>query len=224
MQRTTYRVNEIFCSPQGEGYRQGQPSVFVRFAGCNLRCMVEPGRRSPGGFDCDTEFVSHTQMTIDQIRENVMAAWMASMGRRDPEYAYPVPWIVFTGGEPMLQLDQALCDAMHAFGWKLQIETNGTREVPASFDIDWITVSPKVAEHAIKQLTADEVKYVRGHGQALPRTRVKAGHYFISPAFIGLDVDLRASEWCQQLIEEHRAEGFSRWQISMQMHKIRGER
>lgn len=210
----TYRINEIFASEQGEGHRQGLPSLFVRFAGCNLRCKMEPGKRSPGGFDCDTEFMSARTLDLDLIAELADFEWRTG----DIERAMP-RWIVLTGGEPMLQVDQLLCDYLHAKGWKLQIETNGSRAIPESFGIDWITVSPKVAEHAIRQKIADEVKYVRGYGQALPRSCVKATHYFISPAFNGTDVDARTLEWCEQLVKEN-----SQWRLSVQMHKVWGVR
>ena len=95
--------------------------------------------------------------------------------------------------------------------------TNGSVELPPG--IDWITVSPKVAEHAIRQRTAHEVKYVRGYGQALPRTVVKAEHYLLSPAFDGAGLDRRALEWCIRLCQEHPP-----WRLSVQQHKLWGVR
>lgn len=207
----SYPVNEMFVSPQGEGARQGQQSVFLRMAGCNLRCAIEPGPRSPGGFDCDTEFRSWRPMTTTEIVQEALHLWA--------EQKPTAPWVVLTGGEPMLTVDHALCDALHAAGFRLQMETNGTRAVPAGFNIDWLTVSPKVAEHAIRQRTAHEVKYVRGYGQALPRTVVQAEHQFISPAFAGQEVDQAALTWCRRLVADSPG-----WELSIQMHKIRGER
>lgn len=195
----------MFCSPQGEGARAGEMSLFIRFAGCNLRCKREPGTRSPGGFDCDTEFMSGVRMSPAKIVEAAQQLWDLKASSSDH-------WVVFTGGEPMLQLDRELCDHLHEVGWLLAIETNGTREINPNFKLDWITVSPKVAEHAIRQLTATEVKYVRGFGQALPRTRVKADYHYISPAFDGTDLDPMTLEWCRNLIEPP-------WQLSVQMHK-----
>lgn len=206
----TYRINEIFRSPQGEGYRQGQDSIFVRFAGCNLRCRIEPGKRSPGGFDCDTEFMSGVRMTAPEIYNRA-----ADLSARSPGCG----WVVFTGGEPMLQLDEHLVKVFMFEGWCTQIETNGTRAIPPEWLIDFITVSPKVAEHALRQTTADEVKYVRGYGQAIPRTRVQATHHYISPAFEGGEPDPEAIDWCQKLIKDHPS-----WKLSVQMHKAWGVR
>src|ERR1700689_5307284 len=159
-----YLVNGLFYSLQGEGVRAGTPNVFLRLARCNQECRVESH-----GFDCDTEFESGRWMTAPEI---------ASEARL---LAAHCGWLILTGGEPALQLDAELIEVLHAAGFSLAIETNGSIELPAG--PDWITVSPKVAEHAIRQRTADEVKYVRGHGQALPRTVVTADHYVISPAF-----------------------------------------
>lgn len=200
----SYRVNEIFKSVQGEGYRQDRESVFLRFTGCNLRCAVEPGPRSPGGFDCDTEFVSGVRMSAFDIVNRCDSLWAEDPAER---------WVVITGGEPTLQLDQMIVDEFHGRGWKIQIETNGTARVNPDYDIDFITVSPKVAEHALKQLFADEVKYVRGYGQALPKTRVNAKHYFISPAFDGSEMNEETIQWCNQLSN-------TKWQVSIQKHKL----
>jgi 7-carboxy-7-deazaguanine synthase len=204
-----YRVNEIFCSPQGEGHRQGEPSIFVRFTGCNLRCRVEAGPRSPGGFDCDTEFISGINMPAAELVTEV----------KHLSTQTDCKWIVLTGGEPTLQVDGYLCDLLHEQGFSLQIETNGTRGIPHAWGIDFITVSPKVAEHAIRQLTADEVKYVRGYKQGIPHTRVKAQHHFISPAFDGSEMDADAVRWCHQLAKENPP-----WKVSTQQHKLDGVR
>lgn len=114
-----YRVNEIFYSLQGEGRNTGRAAVFIRFSGCNLRCSF-----------CDTDFSSYTEMSGDDILEAIR------------------PWkhcgfVVLTGGEPSLQVDDALVDALHREGFCLAMETNGTHAVPEG--IDWVTVSPKVA-------------------------------------------------------------------------------
>lgn len=195
-----YKINEVFLSVQGEGFRQGESSFFVRFSGCNLRCAIDPGKKSPGGFACDTEFLSGRKITADELLE-----WLRVTG--------DCKWIILTGGEPMMQVDDYLIERLHNAGYKLAIETNGSYEVPDT--IDFISVSPKVAEHCIKQKTADEVRYVRGYGQALPRTVVKAKHHYISPAFNGVDIDEQTVEWCQKLIEDD-----SLWELSFQMHKV----
>jgi len=204
-----YVVNEIFWSPQGEGMRAGQMSVFIRFTGCNLRCRMEQAEDSPGGFDCDTEFASGRKLTAKEIVDEAILL----VGKRNDWYQINSAWTVFSGGEPALQVDVDLVQAFHEAGFLCAIETNGSKCVD-NLGLDWITVSPKVAEHAIRQLTADEVKYVRGHGQAIPKPACKAKHQLISPAFDGWSIDSRAVEWCLSLIKEN-----PEWRLSMQQHK-----
>jgi len=192
----TYLVNEIFYSLQGEGVRAGTANLFLRFSRCNLACRTETH-----GFDCDTEFESGRRMAISEILTEMRAL------------SAPCRWVVLTGGEPALQVDGALIDAFHAEGYLLAIETNGSVALPPG--IDWVTVSPKVAEHALRQRTAHEVKYVRGVGQAIPKTVVEAEHYLISPAFEGEEVDPRTLDWCIRLVRENPP-----WRLSVQQHKL----
>ena len=196
----SYRINEIFFSLQGEGARVGQSSLFLRFSKCNLSCKVETH-----GFDCDTEFESGSDRTVEEI--------LAAFGDLTNECR----WVVLTGGEPALQVDVEVIEALHEAGYRLAIETNGTVELPEG--LDWVTVSPKVAEHAIRQKIADEVKYVLRVGQALPETIVEADHYWISPAFEGDRVDPQTLEWCVRLVKEN-----PQWGLSVQMHKCWGLR
>jgi len=196
----SYRINEIFFSLQGEGVRVGQPSLFVRFSKCNLTCRIETH-----GFDCDTEFESGTDLTADEILADLRALTRECR------------WVVLTGGEPALQVDAELIETLHEAGYRLAIETNGTVELPQG--LDWVTVSPKVAEHAIRQRVADEVKYVRGYGQALPETVVEADHYWVSPAFEGERIDPRTLDWCVRLVKAN-----PQWGLSVQMHKFIGLR
>ena len=115
------KVNEIFYSLQGEGHYTGTPAVFVRFAGCNLRCWF-----------CDTDFEKGVEMSEDEIVEAVLQ--------------YPTRYVVLTGGEPTLQITASLCDKLHAHGLYLMMETNGTRPLPEGCQIDWITCSPKLID------------------------------------------------------------------------------
>lgn len=195
-----YQVNEIFFSLQGEGMRTGTPNLFLRLSKCNLACTVETH-----GFDCDTEFESGRELSLEEIVSELQAS------------SPTCDWIVLTGGEPALQVDQRLVDGLHAAGYKLAIETNGSVELPPG--LDWITVSPKVAEHAIRQRTADEVKYVRAYGQALPKTVVEADYYLISPAFDGSHLERKTLDWCLRLVEENPP-----WRLSVQVHKLLGIR
>ena len=198
-----YRVNEIFYSLQGEGVRAGTANVFVRFSGCNLKCM-----RETHGFDCDTEFVSGVDMTAKEI--------VAQACDCVPMHTPGACCVIFTGGEPMLQLDRDLVSMFN--GWHKAVETNGSRKV-GQLGLDWVTVSPKVAEHAIRQRTANEVKYVRGSGQPIPKTAVVADHYLLSPAFDGMNYDPAAVAWCIKLVKEN-----PQWRLSLQLHKLIGVR
>ena len=195
-----YRINEIFYSLQGEGVRAGCPSLFLRFSKCNLLCTV-----ASHGFDCDTEFESGREMNVEEI----VAELRQCSGDCD--------WVVLTGGEPALQVDPGLIERLHSAGFKLAIETNGSRGLPDG--LDWITVSPKVAEEEIRQRTATEVKYVRAVGQEIPETVVQAQHYLISPAFNGERLEAKTLEWCLGLVQKH-----PRWRISVQQHKGWGVR
>ncbi len=111
-----YRVNDIFYSLQGEGRNTGRAAVFIRFAGCNLRCPF-----------CDTAFDSYIEMTAGEILTKISS--------------YPSSFIVLTGGEPTLQADEAFVDLLHKHGYEVAMESNGTR--PAPRNLDWLTVSPK---------------------------------------------------------------------------------
>jgi 7-carboxy-7-deazaguanine synthase len=199
-----YRINEIFCSLQGEGMRAGTLNHFVRFSGCNLQCAVEPGPLSPGGFDCDTEFISGRRMSGAGI--------LAELKTLNPKCRN----IIFTGGEPTLQLDTALVEFFREAGYFTAIETNGTADLEErGLALDWVTCSPKVAEHAVRTRTASEVKYVRGYGQGIPLPHCQAEHKLLSPAFNGIDVDRRTMEWCIGLVHDN-----PEWRLSVQLHKF----
>lgn len=190
-------VNEIFYSLQGEGIRQGTPNVFVRFSGCNLTCSVD----NEAGFDCDTEFTSGVKYTVEQLLEKINKLGNGCKN------------VILTGGEPSLQVNAELIKALKHDGWYIAIETNGTKELPDG--LDWITVSPKSAEHTLKQLTANEVKYVRFTGTGIPKTKVKADFYLISPAFnADLSLDRKHLVHCIKLVKENPD-----WRLSVQQHK-----
>ncbi len=192
----TYRVNEIFYSLQGEGVRAGTAALFLRLAGCNLRCT-----QAAHGFDCDTDWRTGRPMTAAAIVQALKSA-SAECG-----------WVVITGGEPGLQVDAALLAALHDAGLRLAVETNGTIALPPG--LDWITVSPKVPEEQLVQRTADEVKYVMSAGMPLPRSTVRADHYLLSPAFRGGGIDAEALAWCIRLVREN-----PRWRLTCQYHRL----
>jgi 7-carboxy-7-deazaguanine synthase len=197
-----FLVNEIFYSVQGEGKLAGTPMVFIRFSQCNLRCTL-----SNAGFDCDTEFMSHRKVSLGALLEEVHA--LNSQGG----------WVLLTGGEPGLQVTPALLNALHERQFKVAIETNGTIKLPDG--IDWICVSPKSAEHTLRQRTADEVKYVRASGMTLPIPSISATHYLISPAFQpDGSVAPKDLTWCVELVKQNPRQ----WALTIQYHKILGVR
>jgi organic radical activating enzyme len=198
--RPTYTVNEIFYSLQGEGVRAGTANLFLRLSGCNQTCLIETH-----GFSCDTEFVSGIKMTAEDIVS------------RCRELSKDCNWIIVTGGEPLLQLDLHLAKTLKDAGFSIAIETNGSINPSAEVLalIDWIACSPKVAEHAVKLERCDELKYVRGYGQGIPKPKLSdAIHKLISPAFEGPVLDPRTLKWCIDLVKDNPT-----WRLSVQQHK-----
>lgn len=208
-----YLVNEVYLTIHGEGVRYGITHVFVRLAKCNLTC----------GF-CDTEYESYTKMTADQIvaeatrlADTAKPAAVDDVVRGQKAGGKPLPFkpcrnVLFCGGEPLLQLDPELVAAFKAAGWFLCVETNGTMACPDG--VDWITCSPKVAEHAISLERANELKYVRGMGQGIPHPKIPADHYLISPMFDGDRVEPRVLDWCVGLVKNNPP-----WRLTVQHHK-----
>ena len=150
----TYAVKESFLTLQGEGVQAGSRAVFLRFAGCNLWTGREQDRAAAQCNFCDTDFVGTDGegggkfQSADDLASQVEALW-----GDDPEHRL----VVITGGEPMLQLDEALVEALHARGFRVAVETNGT--LPAVAGLDWICVSPKAGTEVV-QRRGDELKLV----------------------------------------------------------------
>jgi 7-carboxy-7-deazaguanine synthase len=140
----TYSIKEIFYTLQGEGAHAGRPAVFCRFAGCNLWTGREQDRASAVCQFCDTDFVGTDGerggkfATPQALAAEIDSLWPAGHGHK---------YVVFTGGEPLLQLDTPLIEAMHAVGFTIAIETNGTIEVPPG--VDWVCVSPKMGSKLV---------------------------------------------------------------------------
>jgi organic radical activating enzyme len=197
----TYRVNEIFGPTlQGEGARTGTVNHWLRLAGCNLTCSAEIE-----GFDCDTDFSGGRRMTVEEVVDELLALPRAE-------------WVVVSGGEPGMQLDGALINALHEARFNVAVETNGT--FPLLSTVDWVSCSPKTAEHTLRVTHVDELRYVRAHGQALPKPRLSADHFYISPAFEPSGKLRRETlEWCTQLCMDN-----PRWALSIQLHKLIGVR
>jgi len=211
-----YSIKEIFYSLQGEGVRAGTPNVFVRFAGCNFNCKL-----ATHGFDCDTDFAHGEKMTAAEI---LRAAEAELAGNGLPPcdlLQFGARSVIFTGGEPMLQLDTALAYSFQVRGFYLAIETNGSIAIPMRLRnlLDWICVSPKCPEADLKVLYADELKYVIAAGGELPTPRAQAEHYQISPAADGDRVPYATIQWCIAMVKRN-----PRWRLSVQQHKAWGVR
>jgi 7-carboxy-7-deazaguanine synthase len=205
-----YAVKEIFYTLQGEGTHAGRPAVFCRFAGCNLWSGREEDRAKATCKFCDTDFVGVTGDGGGRFgtgRELAQACRATAEGSG-------CDFIVLTGGEPMLQVDQELIDALHAQGFTIAIETNGTLPVPRS--IDWICVSPKAGAD-LKQRSGDELKLVYPQAELPPDEVLELAftHRYLQP----MD-GANAAVNTQKAIAYCRANPAAR--LSLQTHKLLG--
>ncbi|MDR1865482.1 MAG: 7-carboxy-7-deazaguanine synthase QueE [Bacteroidales bacterium] len=174
------RVNEIFHSLQGEGFWTGIPMVFIRFSGCNLACDF-----------CDTVHEAYTEMSVADI--------LARIER------FAVQRVCLTGGEPSLQADDELIEALHRQNRIIHVETNGTHPLPAN--IDWITVSPKTDHIALAK--ANEIKMVYQNRDISAWLDFEAEHYYLQPC------SCTCTEQVIDYIKEHPP-----WRLSVQLHKL----
>jgi len=203
----TYTVKEVFYTLQGEGANTGRPAVFLRFAGCNLWTGREEDRSTAICQFCDTDFLGGTKFATAELLATVVSAEWGSADR---------PFVVITGGEPLLQLDEPLIDALHNHGFEIAIETNGT--LPAPSGIDWVCVSPK-ANAAFVQTSGEELKVVYPqNGMMLEGfERLDFDHFFVQP-MDGPEVE-QNTELAARYCLEH-----PRWRLSLQTHKLLGIR
>jgi 7-carboxy-7-deazaguanine synthase (Cx14CxxC type) len=209
-----YTLKEIFYTLQGEGFQTGRPAVFARFAGCNLWTGHEKDRQSAICRFCDTEFVGVGPDGGKFASANALADAVASRWPRQASGGKPL--VVCTGGEPLLQLDAAALDALHACGFDVAVETNGTQ--PAPRGIDWLTVSPKAGAPLV-QTRGNELKLVYPQLGAEPErfAQLDFTHFFLQP----MDGPERerntasASLYCMSN---------PRWRLSIQTHKLLGIR
>ena len=209
-----YSVKEIFYTLQGEGANTGAPAVFCRFAGCNLWSGREEDRASAACNFCDTDFVG-TDGTGGG-RFSGAEGLADAIEREWPRSTRAHRFVVCTGGEPLLQLDDAAIDALHRRGFRVAIETNGTLAVPPG--IDWVCVSPK-ADVGLALESGDELKLVFPQPTAPPE-RFEAlafEHFFLQP----MDGPARAAN-TREAIDYCLAH--PRWRLSLQSHKIIGIR
>jgi 7-carboxy-7-deazaguanine synthase (Cx14CxxC type) len=208
-----YAVKEIFYTLQGEGANAGTPAVFCRFAGCNLWSGREEDRATAACDFCDTQFVGTDGTGGGKF---ATAAELADAVARDWPGGKPHRFVVCTGGEPLLQLDAPAIEALHARGFRVAIETNGTIAAPAG--IDWICVSPK-ADAPLALERGDELKLVFPQALAPPDRfeSLAFDHFFLQP----MDGPRREAN-TKDAIEYCLAN--PRWRLSLQSHKIVGIR
>jgi len=215
-----YTVKEVFYTLQGEGYHTGRPAVFCRFSGCNLWTGRDHDRAGAVCKFCDTDFVGVSAdggkfTTAAELAARVAAEWPARSPVVRPQAR---PYVVCTGGEPLLQLDAPLVDAFHAAGFEVAVETNGTQAAPPG--IDWICVSPKAAA-PLTLLNGHELKlvYPQVEREAQPDRfeELDFRHFSLQP-LDGPELQKNtrlAVEYCL---------GHPKWRLSLQTHKLLGLR
>lgn len=211
----TYSAKEIYYTLQGEGAQTGRPAVFLRFAGCNLWSGREQHRANAVCRFCDTEFVGTDGPgggkfeSADALADAVTTQWPSDVTLANP-------FVVCTGGEPLLQLDAAAIDALHVAGFEIGVETNGTIAAPAG--IDWLCVSPK-GQAPVEQITGNELKlvYPQEEDEAQPErfSSLAFDHFFLQP----LDDD-RLESNTRAAVEFCLAH--PQWKLSLQSHKLIG--
>lgn len=221
-----YRVKEAFYTLQGEGAQAGRAAVFCRFSKCNLWNGREADRATSVCTFCDTDFVGTDGQnggrfeTADALAAHVDALWPGDRALHNDSIR---PYVVCTGGEPLLQLDKALIDAFHHQGFEVGVETNGTLAAPDG--IDWLCVSPKATAKVVVT-RCDELKLVYPQADAPPErfTSMQARHFFLSPMAsptlpengpdpVKRSNTRRATDYCL----DH-----PQWRLTLQMHKIVG--
>ena len=206
-----YKIKEIFLTKQGEGYHTGRKSVFIRFSGCNLWSGLEKDRYKAICNWCDTDFIGTDGInggnySLNEVIKIVCGLWPINNDEK--------PFVVCTGGEPLLQLDQFFVDEIHKNGFEIAIETNGTCLPPNK--IDWICVSPKNNTNLIIK-NGDELKFVYPQSNFEPQQfeNFNFNHFFIQPMDgINYNKNIKMSK---KFIEKN-----PKWKLSLQTHKILG--
>ena len=208
----SYKVKEVYYTIQGEGFHTGRPAIFCRFACCNLWTGLEKDRNKAICAFCDTEFVGTNGPgggvfdSADALANYVLDQW--------PNNAISNPYVVFTGGEPLLQMDQDLVDAFHKNRIEIAIETNGTLLPPKN--IDWICVSPKIGSDLVLN-SGHELKFVYPQKDENPEQFIdlEFKHFSLQP-MAGPDLNININktlEYCR--LHPH-------WNLSLQTHKFLG--
>lgn len=207
-----YSVKEIFYTLQGEGTNAGRPAVFCRFAGCNLWTGREQDRANAVCTFCDTDFVGTDGesggkfVDAEALAGAIETTWAS--GTKENRF------VVCTGGEPLLQVDAALIDALHKRGFEIAVETNGTIEAPDG--LDWVCVSPK-ADSILKQTSGDELKLVFPQTKAMPEHFEKlAFRNFYLQAMDGPETEANIKAVIAYCLAHPQ------WKLSLQTHKMIG--
>jgi organic radical activating enzyme len=193
------KVTELFYSLQGEGARSGKPTVFVRLSGCSAKKACYNS-----GILCDTEYESYNSMTVEEIKN-----WIEINSNDCKD-------ITWTGGEPLDQLTNEITNYFKENGYYQAIETSGIRK-PVD-NLDFICISPKVAEHILEKnfdFKVQELRYVRHKGQAIPKPSIKAENYWLSPHSDGNKINHENLKHCIGLCLEN-----PQWKLSVQNHKL----
>ncbi|MBE8191413.1 MAG: 7-carboxy-7-deazaguanine synthase [Alphaproteobacteria bacterium] len=209
----TYAVKEIFLSLQGEGAQTGRPAVFCRFAGCNLWSGLERDRATAQCTFCDTDFVGTDGQnggkfsTAEVLADAIAALWQSDTNKK--------AYVIFTGGEPCLQLDSDLLQAVSARGFETAIETNGTLPVPE--EVDWICVSPK-PNSVLVQTQGQELKFIYPQTDFAPAQfeGLDFAHFFLQP--LDASDEVQTHKHTQAAIAYCLAH--PQWRLSLQTHKI----
>lgn len=208
----TYSVKEMFYTLQGEGAQTGRPSVFLRFSGCNLWTGLERDRGSAICQFCDTDFVGTDGVGGGKfLSANALVNRVASLW---PEHVRGKPYVVCTGGEPLLQLDTALIEALHVVGFEIAVETNGTIKAPKG--IDWLCVSPKAGAEIV-QNSGDELKLVYPQETLKPQMfeGLDFANFYLQP-MDGNQAARNKKEAIDYCLSNDQ------WRLSQQTHKILG--
>jgi 7-carboxy-7-deazaguanine synthase (Cx14CxxC type) len=207
-----YSINEIYYTIQGEGFYTGRPAVFIRFSGCNLWSGHEADRPTAICQFCDTDFLGNDgpeggkYETPDNIVKTVRKLW--------PKRSDALPFVVCTGGEPLLQLNSELIDALHSAAFEIAIETNGTIPIPAN--IDWACVSPK-ADTVLKARSGDELKLVYPQHDLDPEQFLQMDfeHFSLQP-LDSTEVKKNIEQTINYCLKHPQ------WHLSLQTHKLVG--
>ena len=201
-----YKIKEIFYSIQGEGYHSGKPAIFIRFSGCNLWSGHEKERNKAICKFCDTDFVGTNGINGGVYTAKGLSEKVQSITKANCKF------VVITGGEPLLQIDQELINALHEKGYFIALETNGTKKVLKQ--IDWVTVSPKAGAKFI-QTSGDELKIVYPQDKLNPADfeELDFQHFYLQPkAEITPNNNTKSAlAYCMKN---------PKWKLSLQLHKI----